>query len=137
MTVYILMQDGTLPAEEVISGLQDFLQDREIRPMTDKVEVLPPEVRSFDLDLAYTIDRSNQSQADMIQQKVEAAVNDYVQWQTTQIGRDIDPSELIRRVREAGAKNPVVASPTFTPIMETEVAQLGERKVAYGGLQDD
>lgn len=137
VTVYILMRDGTLPAEEVISGLQDFLQDREIRPMTDKVEVLPPEVRSFDLDLAYTIDRSNQSQADTIQRKVEVAVNDYIQWQTTQIGRDIDPSELIRRVREAGAKNPVVTSPSFTPVTEIEVAQLGERKVVYGGLEDD
>lgn len=137
VTVYILMRDGTLPAEEVVNGLQYFLRDREIRPMTDKVEVLPPEVRSFDLDLAYTIDRSNQSQADTIQQKVEAAVNDYIQWQTTQIGRDIDPSELIRRVREAGAKNPVAASPSFTPVMEIEVAQLGERKVAYGGLEDD
>jgi len=135
--VYILMRDGTLPPEEVVTGLQEYLRDRNIRPMTDLVTVFPPEVRRFDLNLAYTIDRSNQAQAATIQTKVEAAVDAYIKWQTTQIGRDIDPTELIRLVREAGAKHPVVHSPAFTVIRDTEVAQLGERLVAYGGLEDD
>ncbi len=136
-TIYILMQDGTLPKEEVITGLEEFLRDRSIRPMTDLVTVAPPAVKTFDLDLSYTIDRSNQAQAATIQAKVEAAVDAYIKWQTTQIGRDIDPTELIHRVREAGAKHPVARSPAFTTVADTEVAQLGTRQVAYGGLEDD
>ncbi len=139
VTVYILMQDGALPKQELISGLEKFLNSREIRPMTDLVTVASPAVRPFSVDIRYTIDRSNHAQAATIQIKVEAAVDAYIKWQTTQIGRDIDPSELIRGVREAGAKNPVVVFPQFTVVANTEVAQLKPeaRKVTYGGLEDD
>ena len=51
--VYILMRDGTLPGQEVIEGLQEFLRDREVRPMTDFVTVSAPGVRTYDLELTY------------------------------------------------------------------------------------
>lgn len=135
--IYILMRDGTLPGDEVIEGLQEFLQDREVRPMTDLVTVLLPGVRTYNLELTYYIGRSNKSQATAIQGRVNEAIHAYNTWQTTEIGRDINPSELIRRIQEAGAKRPVIVSPEFTPIGDTEVAQLGTIKVAYGGLEDD
>ncbi len=135
--VYILMQDGSLPGPEVTGGLQDYLQDRNVRPMTDLVSVSAPEIHSFDLDLDYFIDRSNQAQAAAIQGRVEAAVADYITWQTTEIGKDINPSELIRRIREAGAKRAVINSPAFTKVADTSIAQLGSKEVRYGGLEDD
>lgn len=131
--VYILMRDGTLPGDEVIEGLQEFLRDRGIRPMTDLVTVSAPTVRAYDLELTYYIGRSNKAQATTIQNRVNEAVDAYNRWQTTEIGRDINPSELIRLIREAGAKRPIITSPEFTPIGDTEVAQLGNLKVAYGG----
>lgn len=135
--VYILMRDGTLPGEEVITGLQEFLRDEEVRPMTDLVTVLAPSVKTYDLELTYYIAQSNKAQATAIQGRVDAAIAEYNTWQTTEIGRDINPSELIRRIKEAGAKRPIIVSPEFTPIGDTEVAQLGTLKVAYGGLEDD
>lgn len=137
VVVYVLMRDGTLPGEEVVEGLQEFLQDREIRPMTDFVTVSAPAVRTYDIELTYYIGRSNKAQAAAIQSRVNEAIDAYNKWQTTEIGRDINPSELIRRIREAGAKRPVIASPEYTPIGDTEVAQLGTLKIAYGGLEDD
>lgn len=135
--IYILMRDGTLPGEEVITGLQEFLRDEEVRPMTDLVTVMAPGVKTYDLELTYYIARSNKAQATAIQGRVDAAIAEYNTWQTTEIGRDINPSELIRRIKEAGAKRPIIASPEFTTIGDTEVAQLGTLKVAYGGLEDD
>ena len=135
--IYILMRDGTLPGEEVVTGLQEFLRDEEVRPMTDLVTVMAPGVKTYDLELTYYIARSNKAQAAAIQSRVDAAIAEYNTWQTTEIGRDINPSELIRRIKEAGAKRPIIASPEFTPIGDTEVAQLGTLKVAYGGLEDD
>lgn len=135
--IYILMRDGTLPGDEVITGLQEFLRYEEVRPMTDLVTVMPPGVKTYDLELTYYIARSNKAQATAIQGRVEAAIAEYNTWQTTEIGRDINPSELIRRIKEAGAKRPIITSPEFTPIGDTEVAQLGTLKVAYGGLEDD
>ena len=137
VTVYILMQDGTLPGSEVISGLKDFLKNKEVRPMTDLVSVSAPEVKLFNLELTYYIARSNQASAAAIQAQVEAAISGFITWQTTEIGRDINPTELIRRVRAAGAKRLVVTGPTFVEVAETQVAQLGTKAVTYGGLEDD
>lgn len=137
VTVYILMQDGSLPGVEVIDGLQDFLAQEEIRPMTDLVTVSAPEVRTFDISLTYYIARSNQAAATTIQEQVNAAVRDFITWQTTEIGRDLNPTELIRKVREAGAKRVELEAPEYASISETQVAQLGTKAVTYGGLEDD
>ena len=80
---------------------------------------------------------SDAYKAATIQSEVEKAVDDYVTWQTTEIGKDINPSELIKRVVAAGAKRAVVSAPVFTTVAETQVAQLGTRTVTYGGLEDD
>lgn len=137
VTVYILMQDGSLPGDEVINGLALFLDNREVRPMTDVVSVSSPEVKSFDLKLTYYIARSNQASAAAIQKQVDAAIADFITWQTTEIGRDINQSELIRRVREAGAKRVDLEAPDFEKVGDTQVAQLGTKEVIYGGLEDD
>lgn len=139
VTVYVLMRDGTLPGAEVLAGLTEFLKDREIRPMTDLVTVSAPTVKSFSITLTYYIARSNQASASAIQGQVDAAIADFITWQTTEIGRDINQTELIRRVREAGAKRVVVTAPEFTTVAATEVAQLAKNGLAvtYGGLEDD
>lgn len=136
-TIYILMRDGKLPGDEVIEGLQEFLQNEEIRPMTDLVTVSAPTVKTYNLELTYYIARSNKAQATAIQSRVTEAIAAYNRWQTTEIGRDINPSELIRRIREAGAKRPIITSPAYTTVGDTEVAQVGTVKVSYGGLEDD
>ena len=135
--IYILMRDGSMPGEEVIRGLENFYQDESIRPMTDLVSVSAPDEKPFDIELTYYIARSNQASATAIQARVDAAIQDFISWQTTEIGRDINPTELIRRVREAGAKRVLLTSPVFATVQETEVARLGSKKVTYGGLEDD
>ena len=139
VTVYVLMRDGTLPGTEVLADLTEFLKNREIRPMTDLVTVSAPTVKSFSITLTYYIARSNQASASAIQGQVDAAIADFITWQTTEIGRDINQTELIRRVREAGAKRVVVTAPEFTTVAATEVAQLAKNGLAvtYGGLEDD
>lgn len=135
--IYILMDDGTIPGSGVVSGLQDFLSATTIRPLTDQVEVLTPTAETFNVALTYYINRSDSAQAAAIQSAVSDAVDDYILWQTTDIGKDINPSELIRRVIDAGAKRVVVTAPTFTTVTATKVAQLGTKTVTYGGLEDD
>lgn len=137
VTIYVLMQDGTLPGSEVLEAIQEYLRDGEIRPMTDLVTVKAPSVKTFDLNLTYYIARSNQAQATAIQAKVDAAIKSFLTWQTTEIGRDINPSELIRQIREAGAKRVALTAPAFAQVADTEVAQLDKRSVTYGGLEDD
>ena len=135
--VYILMSDGSIPEETVVAGLQEFLMDGKIRPLTDQVTVKTPTVKNFAVNMTYYINRSDAAQDTTIQEEVTAAVADYIKWQTTEIGKDINPSELIKRVVAAGAKRVEVTAPIFTSVQDAEVAQCSGQTVNYGGLEDD
>lgn len=137
VVVYFLKADGSLPDDETIPGLQAFLQDGNIRPLTDRVTVKKPDVENFTVDMTYYINRSDASSAATIQTEVANAVASYIKWQTTEIGKDINPSELVKRVIAAGAKRVVVTSPVFAVISDTTVAQCSGKSISYGGLEDD
>lgn len=53
------------------------------------------------------------------------------------IGLDIDPTELIMRVREAGAKRPRLTAPVDTVVSKIQVSKVTECKITYGGIEDD
>lgn len=142
--IYILMKDGTIPETSVVNGLESYLQDSNIRPLTDQVTVAVPTTQSFTVDLTYYINRSDSKKATSIQTAVTDAVDEYIKWQTTEIGKDINPSELIKRVITAGAKRATITSPVFTTVGDTSVAQIAldgsgnpDVTVTYGGLEDD
>lgn len=135
--IRFLMADGNLPSETTIEGVEEFLRDGNIRPLTDRVTVLAPDASEFDISLTYYINKSDQSKALTIQNLVMAAVSEYVKWQTCTIGRDINPSELTKKIVEAGAKRVEIASPVFTAVADTNVARLGRQAVTYGGIEND
>lgn len=137
VVIYILMADGSLPEPEDITGLTNFLASESIRPMTDLVTVSAPSPEAFNVSVTYYINQSDASAAETIQAEVEKAIADYITWQTSQIGRDINPDELVRRVKAAGAKRITVSAPAFTVVADTAVARLGTKTVNYGGLEDD
>lgn len=137
VTLYILMADGSLPEQTVIAGLTEYLASEAIRPMTDTVTVSAPGLSAFDIALTYYINQSDKASAVTIQAEVEKAVSEYVTWQTTEIGRDINPDELVRRIKAAGAKRVTITAPAFTVVADTAVARIGAKTVNYGGLEDD
>ena len=135
--VYFLLDDGSAPGPEMVAGLQNYLRDRQVRPMTDLVTVSAPADVPYSIDLDYYINRSDSNRAVAIQRAVNAAVDAYITWQRT-IGRDINPSKLAERVMAAGAKRVELSAPAFTPVARTGVASLeGAPQVRYGGLEDD
>lgn len=135
--VRVLLKDGSLPSQALLDGILEHLDDDTIRPLTDQVRVLAPYTREYDLDVTYYISKTNAARAVSIQTAVSDAVTAYNTWQTGEIGRDINPSELIRRMVVAGAKRVVVDSPTFISLPASTVARLGSMTVTYGGIEDD
>ena len=122
-------------AREECTGMQEYF-DTVKRPMGDLVLCHAPEEIPYDIELTYHIALSNVKNASTIQENVEAAVKEYETWQR-KIGRDIEPAELIMRVREAGAKRPRLLTPVETTVSEIQVAKLRSCKVTYGGIEDD
>lgn len=133
----IFVTDSGMPDSALIQKVQDALEDRAVRPLTDKVEVSAPETQAYDIDLTYYISSSEKASVAAIQENVEAAVAVYNAWQTEKIGRDINPSYLVQKLMDAGVKRAVVSSPTFAVLDNDTIAATGTVSVKYGGLEDD
>jgi len=105
--------------------------------MNDHITVLAPTAASYTLTMTYYINESDKTRAGQIQTRVNEAVADYVLWQRSRIGRDINPDELIQRVKAAGAKRVVITSPVYIAVNDESVAICTSQTVTYGGLEDD
>lgn len=135
--IYFILQDGILPEQTLIDELTHYLQDEEIRPLTDKVIVSAPAVKEYDIDLVYYINRSDRTRASAISDQVNAAVQEYVRWQKQRIGRDINPDQLRKMIVSAGAKRLDIRSPDFRRIPQDSIALPEKVSAIYGGVEDD
>ena len=135
--VRVLMADGSLPSDEVLEGIAETLSADDIRPLTDQVTVLAPSEQEFDIEFTYYINNSDADTAVAIQTAVAEAVEEYIEWQTYTIGKDINPSYLTKLIMDAGAKRVEITSPEFTTVPAGYVARIGSQSVTYGGLEDD
>ena len=138
VTVAIVNKDGTLPEPEsdILKDVENACSAKTARPLTDNVEVKPATSVNSTIDVTYYISNDDSATAAQIQAQVEKAVNDYVMWQTTKIGRDINPDRLRKAMFEAGAYNVVVTAPTEKTVNDGEVAQFTDTKITYGGLKE-
>ena len=132
-----LLTGGEIPGQEILDAVLAVCSSKTIRPLTDNVQVLAPEQVNYDIALTYYINTADSSIATAIQDKVNQAVEDYKLWQKSKLGRDIDPSELIARVKNAGAKRVVVTLPAYQLIEPYQVAKDNLVTVIYGGPEDD
>lgn len=135
--VVSFLVNGEVPTPSIIESMYNWLNDKTIRPLTDHLTVQAPDIEYFEVELTYYINSSDYSKVTSIQNAVEQAVDEYITWQTSAIGRDLNPDELIKRVVAAGAKRVEVVSPVYTPITGQQVSAITEKSVTYGGLEDD
>ncbi|MER1986569.1 MAG: baseplate J/gp47 family protein [Solibacillus sp.] len=134
--VSVLLSGGMLPSPEVIQMVEEKLCNRRVRPLTDYVVVKAPASVPFHVNVSYFIPAGLLNKAAVIA-AVEKAIDDYILWQSSKIGRDINPSRLISDCIRAGAKRVDVIAPNFTPINEGEVAQIASKNVTFGGEEND
>ncbi len=123
--------------------MSKFITDEKVRPLTDMVETADPEVVSFDVELTYYVDRTENRSLSDISGAVRAAVNNYTKWQCGKIGRDINPSRLMWLLSGAGIKRAEIISPVYAPLRDgsdrvtPQTARLGSVKITNGGFEDE
>ena len=130
-----LLEGGEIPGEEILDAVLEVCNDRTVRSLTDQVSAVAPTKVEFDITATYYIDREDEARAATIQQQVTEAVNAFVLWQKAKLGRDVNPSELIRRIMDAGAKRVVVTAPAYAVVSETQVAVAKTTNVSLGGME--
>lgn len=137
VNVYPLLEGGEIPGEELIQEVEEKLSDKEIRPLTDDVKVKALADVSYNITGTYYIDSNDINQAADIQARVTDAVNEYILWQKSKIGRDINPSKLISMIMTAGIKRVDITSPTFTKLENTQVAVADAVNITMAGAEEE
>lgn len=135
--IRIILYNGELPDKELIGRVQECLSADDIRPMTDKVIVAAPTTVQFDINIKYYIATDKAASTKEIKQAVELAVENYILWQTSKMGRDINPSYLNAVLMESGIKRVEITTPAFTEIAKGSVAVLNNCNLIFGGVEDE
>lgn len=135
--VYPLLDGGVIPGQDVLNLVAAACGSEKVRPLTDTVHVVAPSAVSYATNLTYYVASADAVAAAEIQKAVAAAVKSYEMWQRSKLGRDVIPSELVRRVMAAGALRVSVASPAHAVLTASQVAiPSGDPVVTFGGLED-
>lgn len=143
VSLYVLMDDGTIATQEIKSAVLAACDDKTVRPLTDMVTVADPETVSYNIAFTYYVPSESRSSSATIQAAVTAAVKEYVSWQSAKMGRDINPSTLIGLLMQTGVKRVVLTSPTFTALRDgadntvPQVASVGDITITNGGYEDE
>jgi len=135
--IKVLLQNGELPSSSFLTDLDNYLSNKERRPLTDNLTVNAPGTVSYDLDVTYYLRTSDEDKEGELQEQVEAAIDNYITWQRSKINRDINPSELTAKAIQAGAKRIDIVSPSYTTINNSNVAVVNTKNITYGGLEDE
>ncbi len=145
VAIYALMKDGTIASSEIKQKILEACSEDYKRPLTDHVTVEDPSTVSYNISLTYyTAYGTAKSQSEMLAD-VQKAVSDYIKWQQSKIGRDINPDKLREFVLAAGVKRMVITEPVFTHLIDgteentdiPQVAAIGNTTILDGGYEDE
>lgn len=134
VNLYVLLANGELPNQSFLDGLSDYFT-KDIRPLTDFVKPQAPSIFEYDIDVTYYIPRVIDT--DGVKKKIENAFQEYILWQKSKIGRDVNPSEIIFKLKDAGAKRVEVRLPFDTVLNDTQIAKEHNVNIEFGGVEDD
>ena len=130
--IYPLLSGGTMPSEELLQSINNKLSASDVRPLTDKVEVLEPVRKEYNIDLDYYLYEERDAIPD---EKVQKVVSDYIMWQKSVLGRDINPDKLIADLQALGIKRVVIREPVFTKVESNELALCISASASFKGLE--
>ena len=128
VNVYPLMKGGAIPDSDTLAKVLGVLSASSVRPMTDKVTALAPAQVSYSINIKYYCYKESEAATIEVIEGSGGAIEQYIDWQSAKLGRDINPDELRRLVLAPasgyGAVRLEVVSPTFEELGKSQVAKL-------------
>ena len=121
---------GELPSADVLTAVQSIFSD-DIRPMTDKVTAKAPTQINYDINIKYYCTSENEEAAIILVESEGAAIDNYIDWQSSALGRDISPDALRRQILAPADDDMLtnrvervdIISPVFKELSASQVAK--------------
>lgn len=130
-----LLKNGEIPNSTVLENINKIISSDEVRPLTDKVEVIAPAITNYSINIKWWLNK--EEDASIIKPKINEAIEEYKKWQKEKLGRDINPNKLTQLLIQAGAKRIEIIEPTFIKVDRTNVAQESKVTITYQGVEDE
>ena len=108
----------------------------DVRPLTDHVLVADPTEVAYNVVFTYYVSAANAN----LGAQVNEAVQEYIKWQQSKLGRDINPSKLISLLMSTGIKRVAITSPSYVHLSDSpvpEIGKIGTITITNGGVEDD
>lgn len=126
VNLYPLMKGGQLPEKDDLQKILDVLAD-DVRPMTDLVQTFSPEAVEYGIEIKYYCTKDDEAATIQTIEGSGGSIDQYNEWQTTALGRDINPDQLRRFLLApsagTGALRVDVVCPTFRELHKWQVAK--------------
>lgn len=114
-----------------------------VRPLTDTVSVDDPDAVTYAIQFTYYIRADATQSSAEIDSMVSAAVTEFVAWQGSKLGRDINPSKLMQMLMDTGVLARVdITYPVYAALSDgsdgntPEYATCTSRITTNGGVVD-
>lgn len=143
VVVYVLMEDGTIAGTELKNAVLKALSQDTVRPLTDQVSMGDAQTVEYDIAFTYYVPAEETQSGAEVQAAVDAAVQEYVAWQSGKLGRDINPSHLIGLLMQTGIKRVALTSPTYTALQNgddgnvPQLARVRQITATNGGYESE
>ena len=125
-----LLEGGQIPDAAMLAKVLDVVNAKDIRPLTDKVRAVAPEVETYDIEIVYYTTPKNEAEVIANVEGTGGAIDRYNEWQVAALGRDINPDQLRKRILSpswgenlTGAFRVDVVKPTYKALDDTQVAK--------------
>lgn len=117
--VYLILANDT-GAQAIIGQVKEALSVKDVRPLTDTVQVYQAKEKSYTLNVQYA-----QAVGSNIESAIGAAIAEYQEWQDNTIGQAFNPDKLMAMLYQAGAIRVIWAEGSEFdggPVAYTEIA---------------
>lgn len=121
-----ILYGGKIPDNDILEKVRKTCSADDVRPMTDKVVVQAPQKITYDISITYYT--TNDAESDCIDtiEGIGGAVEQYIEWQGTKMGREINPDKLralcLAPKEGTGCERIVITSPRYRTLEETQIA---------------
>lgn len=133
VNIYALMSGGALPEADTLQKILDTIEGSNIRIMTDHVQAFPALPVDYSIDIIYGCSAADKAAVVQAVEGEGGAIDQYIAWQSSRMGRAIFPEKLRHFLYAAGATAVTIRSPNgAAALAKTKVARLsGSPTVAF------
>lgn len=128
INLIVCCEDGVKPSEEIINKVKTVCNAKKVRPLGDKVVVSGISQINYEIELVYYTSEDEESDTIEEVEGTDGAIERYNTWQSSQIGKAINPDRLRAEIlksdtKTVGADYVEITKPAYTPLSSGQVAK--------------